>query len=141
MKQITYLLLLLLFSCTGFSQTDSKQNTDDGKQSPKMYVYFFHGTHRCTGCINAEKATVTVLNSLYKTELANGTIVFESVNIEEEKNKALAEKYEVAWNLLLFVKNDGSGTKKELTQQAFAYGSDPDGLKPVVKATVDDMLK
>ncbi len=132
MKIKLFILALICVCNFCFSQTS---------QSPaKINVYFFHGTHRCTGCVNAEKSAVTVLNALYKDMLDKGTITFTSVNIEEEANKPLAEKYEVAWNALLFVKSNGS-EKIDLTQQAFAYGSSPDELKPIVKKTVDSMLK
>jgi hypothetical protein len=104
-------------------------------------VYFFHGTHRCTGCINAEKATLAVLNELYKDQQDEGIIAFQSVNIEEPQNKALAEKYQAAWNMLLFVPVGNETGKVELTEQAFAYGSDPEGLKPYIRAALDPMLK
>jgi disulfide oxidoreductase YuzD len=136
-----FLALAILLGCNGFSQ-QKNSNTANENQENKILVYFFHGTHRCAGCINAEKATVTALNALYKVQLDKGTIKFESINVEEEKNKSLAEKYEAAWNKLIFVKNDKSGQIVELTQQAFAYGSgNQDEMNKIVMTTVDNMLK
>lgn len=133
MKNILILFSLFLVSISGFSQ--ESKNT-------KILVYFFHGTHRCQGCINAEKGTVNALNALYKEQLDKGVIKFESVNVEESSNKALAEKYEAAWNKLLFVKNDNSGRAVELTEQAFAYGtSNPEEMNKIIKSTVDQLLK
>src|SRR5512142_3061544 len=112
MKNLVFAFSLFLLGCNGFSQ----QNTGSSvSKDAKILVYFFHGTHRCAGCINAEKGTVNALNALYKAQLDNGTIKFASINVEEEKNKALAEKYEAAWNKLIFVKNDNSGQVVELT--------------------------
>jgi hypothetical protein len=139
MKNLFIAMALLLIGCNSFSQKNNNTSTS-GKT--KVLVYFFHGTHRCQGCINAEKGAVNALNALYKTELDKGTIKFESINVEESKNKALSEKYEAAWNKLLFVKNDNSGEKVELTQQAFTYGiSNNEEMNKLVKATVDKMLK
>jgi hypothetical protein len=135
MRFLLFVFAIMLYGCSGYSQ----QKNVGTSTTAKVQVYFFHGTNRCSGCLNAEKASVQVLNELYKDQLEKGIIAFESVNIEEDKNKALAEKYEVAWNMLLFVKSDG--TKKELTQQAFSYGSNPEALKPLIKTTVDEMLK
>ena len=130
--------LLLTVSCSGYSQQNNETNSDN---QTKVRVYFFHGTHRCTGCINAEKSTVAVLNELYRSQLDQGTITFQSINIEESQNKALAEKYQVAWNMLLIVPVSDEKGKVELTELAFTYGTNPDGLKPYIKEVIDPMLK
>jgi hypothetical protein len=140
MKNLFLAIAFLFSGCNSFSQQDNTHAP--ASKDTKILVYFFHGTHRCQGCINAEKGTVNALNALYKAQMDKGAIMFESINVEESKNKALAEKYEAAWNKLIFVKNDKSGQIVELTQQAFAYGLDnPDEMNKIVKATVDKMLK
>ncbi|HEY4787926.1 MAG TPA: nitrophenyl compound nitroreductase subunit ArsF family protein [Bacteroidales bacterium] len=140
MKNIILLFFFTLsVSCNGYSQQDKKTTSSESKT--KVIVYFFHGTHRCTGCINAEKATVTVLNELYKNQQDNGLVKFQSVNIEESQNKALAEKYQVAWNMLLMIPVTNEKGEVELTEQAFTYGTNPEGLKPYIKKALDPMLK
>lgn len=136
---ILYAFLVLAISCNGYSQQNKKTSTPDNEV--KVLVYFFHGTHRCTGCINAEKATVAVLTELYKSQQDKGTIKFQSVNFEEPQNKALAEKYQIAWNSLLIIPVNNEKGKIELTEQAFTYGSNPEGLKPYIKKALDPMLK
>lgn len=131
--------LILAISCSGYSQQNKK--TTNPKSKAKVMVYFFHGTHRCTGCINAEKATVAVLNELYKNEQVKGILKFESINYEEPQNKALAEKYELAWNALLIIPVTNEKAKVELTEQAFAYGTNPGGLKPYIQKTINPLLK
>lgn len=131
--------LLIAMSCTGYSQKDKKTAVTDSKA--KVMVYFFHGTHRCTGCVNAEKATVAVLNSLYKNQQDKGIVKFLSVNFEEAQYKALSEKYQIAWNSLLIVPVANEKDKVELTEQAFAYGTNPDGLKPYIQKAIDPLLK
>ena len=130
--------VVLTVSCSGYGQQNNETNSDN---QAKVQVYFFHGTHRCTGCINAEKGTVAVLNELYKNQLNQGIINFQSINIEEPQNKELAEKYQVAWNMLLIVPVSDEKGKVELTEQAFTYGTNPDGLKPYIKKAIDPMLK
>jgi hypothetical protein len=141
MKSLFLATAILVMVCNSFGQQPNN-SAIKSNQKTKVLVYFFHGTHRCTGCINAEKGTVNALNALYKTQLNNGIIKFESINVEEDKNKALAEKYEAAWNKLIFVKNDKSGQIVELTEKAFAFGIDnPTEMNKIVKATIDAMLK
>jgi hypothetical protein len=78
---------------------------------------------------------------LYQAQQDKGIIKFQSINIEEAQNKILAEKYEVAWNTLLIVPANNEKGKVELTEQAFAYGTNPGGLKPFIKSAIDPMLK
>ncbi|MFA5431586.1 MAG: nitrophenyl compound nitroreductase subunit ArsF family protein [Candidatus Paceibacterota bacterium] len=139
MKKLLVVLAIIVASCNGFGSQKNKANETASKDT--IFVYFFHGTHRCAGCINAEKATVTALNTLYKNELDKGIIKFESVNVEEDNNKALAEKYEAAWNKLLFVKSGKTEQKVDLTEQAFSYSSNQEELNKIIKTTVDAMLK
>jgi hypothetical protein len=129
MKKLFLLTLVIVaFSASGFSQA-------------RVSVYFFHGTHRCSGCINAEKAAVQVLNSVYKTQQEKGIIKFQSINIEEEQYKELAKKYDVAWNTLLIVPIGNEKEKVDLTEQAFAYGTNPEALKPYLTAAIEPFLK
>jgi hypothetical protein len=140
MKNLLIAFAIFFAGCNSYSQQNNTSTSVT--KDAKILVYFFHGTHRCTGCINAEKGTVNALNTLYKTQLDNGTIKFESINVEEAKNKALAEKYEAAWNKLVFVKNDKSSQIIDLTEKAFAYGIDnTTEMNKIVKATIDNMLK
>lgn len=139
MKYIVFAFVMLIAGCNGFGQ--QKNNVSRGSEDAKVLVYFFHGTHRCQGCLNAEKGALNALNALYKQQLDNGIIRFESLNVEESENKALAEKYEAAWNKLIFVKNDNSGNTVDLTEQAFSYGIDnPTEMNKIVKSTIDKML-
>jgi hypothetical protein len=139
MKNLTFLLILLIsFSCSGYGQQKNEKAVS--VKHVKVMVYFFHGTNRCTGCINAEKATVSVLNDLYGAELKDGSIIFQSVNIEETQYKELAEKYQVAWNMLLLVPVKDEKSKVELTEHAFTYGTNPKGLEPYIKSAIDPML-
>ena len=140
MKNLILAIAFLIFGCNSFSQQKSADNSVS--KDAKILVYFFHGTHRCKGCINAEKGTINALNALFKPQLDNGIIKFESLNVEESKNKTLAEKYEAAWNKLIFVKNGKNGQTVELTEKAFAYGIDnPAEMNKIIKAIVDNMLK
>jgi hypothetical protein len=139
MKRTSFLVLLVFsFLSAGYGQ--QKEDTKGNTQA-KVMVYFFHGTHRCTGCLNAEKATIAVLNELYRTQQEKGIIRFQSVNIEEEQNKALAERFEVAFNMLLIVPSADPARKVELTEQAFAYGTNPGELKPYIQSVIDPIIK
>jgi hypothetical protein len=139
MKNIVLILSIVLMSNLVFTQNKMNQKNSD---KPKILVYYFHGTHRCPGCLGAEKAAVNALNELYKKEQDNGIMKFESLNLEEPQNKSLVEKYQIGWSTLLFIKFSTPEEKVDLTDDSFSYGrSNPEKLKGIIKATVDKMLK
>ncbi len=131
--------VLFLTGITGYAQNSGYRGSQ--VKSARVLVYFFHGTHRCSGCINAEKATVLVLNRLYAKQQKDGTLRFESLNIEEPQNKAIAQKYQVAWNMLLFVPVKNEKKKADLTEQAFSYSNNSGKLEYYIKNAIDPMLK
>ena len=113
MKSLLIILSILFFAgCNDSnSQTD---NTSTDKE--KVQAYFFHRTRRCTGCIGAENVSLQALKDLYSKEMEKGIIKFQSVNIEEDENKELARKYNIAGSSLLIVN---------------VCGEEPHGLVPV----------
>lgn len=141
MKRLFYLLAIVIISIQGCSQAQNSKENPASNQI-KIMVYYFHGTHRCPGCIAGEDVTVKSLNELYKDKMDKGIIKFASVNIDEQQNKALAEKYQIAWSSLLVIKQfKGKEEKTDLTEQSFAYArNDPGKLKTILQLTIDKML-
>ena len=141
MKKTVIILSALLFIMQGC--TNAQNNNDKNKEKAKVIVYYFHGTHRCPGCLASEDVAFKSTKELYPEQVKQGVIKCESVNFEEKDNKALAEKYQVAWSTLLIVKQfNGKEEKTDLTSDAFSYArSSPEKLKELIKTTVDKMLK
>ena len=52
------------------------------RTEPKVEIVLFHGTRRCTGCINVGKWTEEVLHTYYEDELADGTVMFQEINMQ-----------------------------------------------------------
>jgi len=141
MRKLFILFTVVAISILGCSQAQTSK-VNPGSDQVKVLVYYFHGTHRCPGCIGGENATVKALYELYKDKMDDGIIRFASVNIDEQQNKTLAEKYQISWSSLLIVKQfKGKEEKVDLTEQSFAYGkSEPEKLKTIIQLTIDKML-
>jgi hypothetical protein len=87
-KTFTLFTMVLAFSL-GFAQTNAKVNS-----KTKLLVYYFHLTERCNTCRSIEATTKKVLEENFKTELENGTILFEVFNVDLPENKSIAKKYD-----------------------------------------------
>ena len=103
-----------------------------GTKPSGVEVLYFYGKHRCATCNAVEKVTKDALKLYYGDQLK-----LQLINREEEKNRALVNKYQVAGQTLLIVK----GNKKEdLTSIAIMNAErSPYRLKTKIKETIDKM--
>jgi hypothetical protein len=132
---IAFIFLLQILSCDA---QQSKSNKVDTK-SDKIEAYYFHFTARCYTCRNVEAKAKESIETLYPELIQKGKISFQSINLDDESSKALAEKLNVYGQTLLIVKGD---KKVNLTNEGFMYAnSDPEKLKSIIKAKVDELLK
>lgn len=130
---------LMLTACNG--QNENETETVDQSVS-KIEVYDFHSTHRCMTCNAIEANTKYTLDTYFSNELKADKITFQVVNVDEEKNKKIAEKFEASGTaLILNVINDGKESKIDLTEFAFMEGNDQEAFSKELKAKLDMELK
>jgi thioredoxin-related protein len=152
-KSVFYLLLLVSFivlSCKQSAQnqdyiSDSTANANQLAQNPnlKLQIYYFHATHRCKTCNSIENNVKKVLDDNYKEQMAKGIINLKVLCVDDEANKALAEKYEAAGASLHLVKiENGVEKDNDLTDFAFSYSNvEPDLFLKGMKDTVQSIIQ
>ena len=133
---ITLLLITPFFACT--SQTPEKKALDSNDSSDKIEAYYFHFTARCVTCKTIEAKAKENLETLYPNQVKQGLITFQSVNLEEDSSKPLAEKLGVSGQTLLLVKGD---QKINLTNEGFLYAvTKPEKFKEIINEKVDGLM-
>lgn len=140
MKNISILLLIL--GLLSFNLAMGQNKTVSAVQA-KLLVYYFHSTNRCATCLAIEENTKKALQTNFAKEMKDGTVKFQSINVDDEKNKALAEKYEAAGSSLWITRiAGGKEEKKDMTNFAFSYGrSNPEKFMSGLKEEVTNELK
>jgi hypothetical protein len=109
----------------------------NSKEEP-IKVYYFHFTVRCVTCKTVEEQTKNNVQILYPGEVKQGTISFQSVNLDEPAGKALGEKLKVSGQTVLLVKGN---QKTNLTNEGFLYAvTNPDKFKSIMKTKIDHLL-
>ncbi len=130
---------LILGSCT--NQDTTTPASIDSSIS-KIEVLDFHSTHRCMTCNAIEANTKYTLNTYFSNELKDDKITFKVINIDEEENESIAEKFEASGtSLILNVINKGKETQINLTDFAFMKGNDKEAFSTELKAKIDSELK
>ncbi len=143
MKQFRILTILalstMLFSCNGNAQNEQGKSS---RIKNKIEVIDFHSTHRCMTCNAIEANTKYTLNTYFAKELKSRKITFQSVNVDEEKNYKMAEKYKASGtSLFLNVVINGKKTKINLTNLAFSKGRDKEAFSKALKTKLEEQLK
>lgn len=143
MKQLS-ILVVMIFSLVLFSCKDKAKeaNSISEKTANRVEVIDFHSTHRCMTCNAIEASTKYTLDTYFSEELKNKNITFQVVNVDDEENFKLAEKFEATGTaLFLNVIVDGKETQIDLTEFAFMKGNDQEVFSVELKSKLEAELK
>ena len=120
MKFLQFFVFTLLFFTSCQTQDKSKTIVSTVAGS-KIEVIDFHSTHRCKTCLKIENNTKNLLQSDFKKEMYAGTLSFQIVDIDDEENYDMAERFEAAGTaLFLNVIKDGKERHLDLTEFALS---------------------
>jgi hypothetical protein len=129
------ILFVSLLSCN--AQSEDQKDTDQTLSTSNVEVYYFHFSRRCATCQAVEEESEKALRELYPEKVKAGEIVFLSLDLEDESNTPLAEKYNVSGQTLLVVKGD---EKDNLTNIAFMHArSNPEKLKKALRESIEKL--
>jgi len=137
---LSFTLIFSLSNCNSGGKTDKTSEATENiteNQIPdgKIAVYYFHNERRCVTCVAVEDVTKATLNEQYSEKMKSSDIIFESINIEDEANNTIVEKYQITGQTLLFVSGD---KKVDLTNDAFMYAKDtPEKFSAKIKEAID----
>ncbi len=96
------LLFLLLISCTSKTKnTPSTSKNPNATVEKRVDLYAFHGTRQCTTCKNMKAFTKSTLDTYFAKEIKSGLLTYQVIDVDEEKNYELAEKFEATGTALM----------------------------------------
>lgn len=139
LKLLSFAFMLAFTACQGQDNSKTIATTD---ASTKIEVIDFYGTHRCVTCEAIEANAKYTIDTYFKDEIKSGKVTFKTVNVDEEKNFAIAERFE-ATGTALFINVIKGGKEKhvDLTNFAFAKGRDQAAFSTELKAKINEQLK
>ncbi len=133
---LSFVFIVTFLSCN--SRSEKKEISKDEGQSDKIEAYYFHFTARCVTCRTIESSTKENLETLYPNYVKQGLITFQSLNLDEESGKLMAEKLGVTGQTLLLVKGN---QKINLTSDGFLYAVvKPEKFKEIINDKVAGLL-
>jgi len=140
-KLIGLMVIMLSFSAFNVSVANLPENKGMQNISPNeknVEIYYFHYSRRCATCQAVEDETNKALQEFFKASVDDGTILFLSVNIEEESSSILVDTMEISGQSLIFVSDD---EKVDLTSDAFMnVRTKPEKFRKQVKKTIEKLM-
>lgn len=125
MKKVVY--VIVLFFVLPLFRASAQDNLSG------IEAYYFHNVRRCMTCNTVEKVASESLKELY-----GDAIVLKSLVFEDQKNKAVVDKYKVEGQSLFLVKGN---RKIDITNEAFLNAvRRPEKLKEKIKETVENLM-
>ena len=135
----TFAFALMFISCTGNAQEKTTKQTNSAN---KIEVLDFYSTHRCMTCNAIEANTKYTLETYFSEELKTGRITFKAVNVDDDINFKISEKFEASGTaLFLNVIVNGKEKKINLTDFAFMKGNDQEEFSMELKNKIEKELQ
>ena len=128
---------------TAMADTAQKPVAEPKTELPKVFVYNFHVTNRCVSCIAIEEATTKTLKTYFAAELRQGRIKQYILNVDDDANSKVAEKYQ-AFGSGLYVTRvfKGKETTTDLTGDGFKFAKNKEEkFIEILKNKITDYLK
>jgi len=142
---IKNLLLIFVLVSIGFAfgkHSASRPLTaapPSGQTSETVNVYYMHATFRCVTCNNIEKMTKQLLESKYKKEIQDRSILFSEVDFQ--KNEQLAKQFDVISSCVVVARTkDGKITVFERLDKVWELLDKPDEFNAYISSAIDKLL-
>ena len=108
----------------------------------EVIVYYFHGSFRCPTCRNLEQYAKQAIQNNFKKELAEGKLIFKTVNVEKEGNEHFVDDYQLyTKSLVLSLVKDNKEVKFKNLDKIWEYVRSKTKYTDYVKGEVENFLK
>lgn len=121
--------------------TEPQLTPEPQAEVSQVNIVYFHRTKRCHSCKYSEAQTCATLNTYFADELASGKITFVSVDVQDESNAAIIDKYG-AYGPQLFI-HVLKGDTESITevQEFWDFIDDDEGFSNLIVDKVNDALE
>lgn len=118
-------LAVWLIVTAGTSPSTPPVSDNPSALADRVDVVYFHRTRRCYSCQYVEAGARLTVNTYFADELAGGTLTFDVINLGDEANAGIVERYGASYSsLFVNAVKDGADHIEEATDTYLLIGSD-----------------
>ena len=130
--------ILVFMAC---QRSDNSKTITTTDTSTKIELIDFYGAHRCVTCEAIEANAKYTIDTYFQEAINEGKLEFITVNVDQEENYDIAERFEAAGTALYInVIKDGTEQHIDLTNFAFSKGRDKEAFSEELKAKIEEQL-
>ncbi len=136
---LIFVLVSIGFAFGKYSATRPQVALPSGQMPETVNVYYMHATFRCVTCNTIEKMTKQLLESKYKKEMQDGSILFSEVDFQ--KNEQLAKQFDVISSCVVVARTkDGKITVFERLDKVWELLDKTDEFNAYISSAIDKVL-
>jgi len=115
--------------------------TPASAEAVRVDVVYFHRAKRCHSCMYTEEQTRLALESYFAGELESGEITFTSVDVQDESNADIIEKYEAYASQLFINAANGDTERIEEVIEFWDFIDDDEGFSLLIRTRITNALE
>jgi hypothetical protein len=123
------------------TETENSAPSETPTEIHRVDVVYFHRTNRCHSCKYSEAQTRATLDTYFADELASGKITFISVDVQDESNAAIIEKYGAYGPQLFISVLKGNTESIAEVQEFWDFIDDDEGFSNLIIDKVNQALE
>ena len=121
-------------------QEQPNSNNSSGP-ADRVEVVYFHRTQRCYSCIYMEEGARYTVENYFEAELASGKVTFQVIDVQDEANADIVEKYGAYYSsLFINTIKDGTDHIEEATDVYLLIGND-EAFVTALKGKIEKSLE
>ena len=124
------------------TQTVDHAMKDEASQSQQTVVVTYFTTDvRCKSCLLIESLTQQTLEEQFTQELANGTLHFQTLNIDRQEHQHFTQTYDLAFKtVVVSTERQGTVTHWEKLDEVWTLLNEPEAFKSYMAAPIRSLL-
>lgn len=107
----------------------------------KVQLLYFHPRFRCVSCNNIEKFAGQVAETDFEREMKDGTLEFESLQIDDPRNRAVVEELGVTGSSLYVVVTGGGEREHREIKSVWLSWDNPGKCREIISSEVAAALE
>jgi len=115
---------------------------DTGVRANGIVAYYFHTTERCSSCLTIEKWTAEAIQTTFAAQLADGTLTWRIVDVEDAANAHFIQDYQLVSKSVVLVRyGNGKPGKWENLQMVWQLLGDQTAFQDYIKSSTRSFLE
>ncbi len=97
-----FVLLIILSACSLETSDKDVKSSPEKAKAEKIEIVKFYSTNQCYSCVYVGNKVFEIVDKKFREEYQTGKIILKDINVDNPKNKDIANKYQARGSSLFF---------------------------------------